>query len=276
MLDADLGRIDGTGEMILRRITQHLKQQHWTGVFIELVIVIVGVFIGTNVTNWNDAHQQQERGRIYTQRLLNDLRIEYARDRSLIEYDADARQAGITAFNGLTRRLVLGDRAILVNAYRAIQFQWYERHAAAFDELLSAGELDLISNPKLRETAVRYYGNSSVTHQLVLEDMRGSEYRRLFTRLVDPDVVLALRKDCGDRSYTSPDGVPGFLSIHYECKLTVNDADVKKAADALRGDPGVLPALRRQIAVYDTEIGNLTYMLNETGIHALFVRDGDK
>ena len=261
--------------MMFTRTMAHLKRQDWMAVLIELVIVIVGVFIGTNVTNWNDTHKQHERGRIYTQRLLNDLRIEYARDRSLIEYDADARQAGITAFDGLTRRRALDNRTVLVNAYRAIQFQWYERHAAAFDELLSAGELDLISNPKLRETAVRYYGNSSTTHQLILEDKRDSEYRRLFSRLVDPDVELALRKDCGDRSYTSPGGVPGFLSIHYDCKLAVDDAAVKKAADALRGDPGLLPALRHQIAVYDTEIDNLTYMLNETGIKALFDK-GDK
>ncbi|MGA9335107.1 MAG: hypothetical protein WBV39_12580 [Rudaea sp.] len=262
--------------MILRRFITHMKDQHWTGVFIELVIVIVGVFIGTNVTNWNDALKQQERSRIYTQRLLDDLRIEYARDRSLIEYDTDARQAGIAAFDGLTKRRALDDRTVLVNAYRAIQFQWYERHAAAYDELLSAGELDLISDPKLRETAVRYYGNSATTQQLILEDMRDSDYRKRFSRLIDPDVALALRRDCGDRSYTSPDGVPGFLSIHYDCKLAVDDGAVKKAADALRGDPALLPALRRQIAVYDVEIGNLTYMLNDTGIQALFARGGDK
>ena len=41
--------------MILRRLTQHLKQQHWTGVFIELVIVILGVFIGMQVQDWNAA-----------------------------------------------------------------------------------------------------------------------------------------------------------------------------------------------------------------------------
>ena len=260
--------------MILSRVIEHLKKEHWTGIAIELVIVILGVFIGTNVTNWNDAHKERERGRIYTQRLLDDLRIEYARDRSLIEYDSDARQAGVAAFDGLTRRRELDDQAILVNAYRAIQFQWYERHAAAFDELLSAGDLNLISDPKLRETAVRYYGNSATAHQLILEDKRDSEYRKRFSRLIDPDVALALRKDCGDRSYTSSDGVPGFLSIHYDCKLAADGAAVKKAVAALRGDPMLLPALRRQIAVYDTEIGNLTYMLNETGIRALFAHGG--
>jgi len=39
--------------MILRRIAEHLKQQHWTGVFIELAIVVLGVFLGMQVSNWN-------------------------------------------------------------------------------------------------------------------------------------------------------------------------------------------------------------------------------
>ena len=47
--------------MILRRIAQHLKQQHWTGVVIELVIVILGVFIGLQVDNWNQARAEHHR-----------------------------------------------------------------------------------------------------------------------------------------------------------------------------------------------------------------------
>jgi len=38
--------------MILRRFMEHLKLQHWTAIGIELLIVILGVFIGTQVSNW--------------------------------------------------------------------------------------------------------------------------------------------------------------------------------------------------------------------------------
>ena len=47
--------------MILRRIAQHMKQQHWTGVFIELVIVVLGVFIALQVDNWNQARAEHNR-----------------------------------------------------------------------------------------------------------------------------------------------------------------------------------------------------------------------
>jgi hypothetical protein len=39
--------------MIFRRVMEHLRRQHWAGVFIELAIVVLGVFLGLQVNNWN-------------------------------------------------------------------------------------------------------------------------------------------------------------------------------------------------------------------------------
>lgn len=40
--------------MLLRRLTQHLEDQNWFAVGLDFVIVVVGVFIGIQVANWND------------------------------------------------------------------------------------------------------------------------------------------------------------------------------------------------------------------------------
>ena len=45
--------------MILRRIIDHVKTQNWTAVGIDFVIVVVGVFIGIQVSNWNDARADE-------------------------------------------------------------------------------------------------------------------------------------------------------------------------------------------------------------------------
>ena len=39
--------------MLLRRITKHVKSQNWFAVCIDFLIVVVGVFIGIQVNNWN-------------------------------------------------------------------------------------------------------------------------------------------------------------------------------------------------------------------------------
>jgi len=45
--------------MIKRRLSERLKQQDWVGVWIELALVMVGVFLGIQVANWNE--QRKER-----------------------------------------------------------------------------------------------------------------------------------------------------------------------------------------------------------------------
>ena len=46
--------------MILRRITEHVKAQNWFAVAIDFVIVVVGVFIGIQVSNAARADRNRE------------------------------------------------------------------------------------------------------------------------------------------------------------------------------------------------------------------------
>ena len=41
--------------MSLAKAVTHLRAQQWTSVFIELAIVVLGVFIGIQASNWNAA-----------------------------------------------------------------------------------------------------------------------------------------------------------------------------------------------------------------------------
>ena len=46
--------------MLLRSITKHVSDQNWFAVFIDFLIVVVGVFIGIQVANWNALSQDRE------------------------------------------------------------------------------------------------------------------------------------------------------------------------------------------------------------------------
>ncbi len=59
--------------MILRRVTEHVKTQNWFAVGIDLVIVVVGVFIGIQVANWNEGRRDQQTERQYLDRLRHEL-----------------------------------------------------------------------------------------------------------------------------------------------------------------------------------------------------------
>ena len=59
--------------MLLRRITEHVRAQNWTAVALDFFIVVVGVFIGIQVSNWNDARAERVLEGEYLERLHADM-----------------------------------------------------------------------------------------------------------------------------------------------------------------------------------------------------------
>ena len=58
--------------MLLRRIKAHIQKENWFAVSLDFSIVIVGVFIGMQVTNWNESRAEYQR----ETQLLQDLKSE--------------------------------------------------------------------------------------------------------------------------------------------------------------------------------------------------------
>jgi hypothetical protein len=65
--------------VILRRLISHFRRQEWTAVWIDLLIVIGGVFIGIQVTNWNDARLAREHEKAVLSALKQEF-LAYERD----------------------------------------------------------------------------------------------------------------------------------------------------------------------------------------------------
>jgi hypothetical protein len=45
--------------MILRRVIQHVRKQDWSAIVIDFVIVVVGVYMGIELGNWNEDREAQ-------------------------------------------------------------------------------------------------------------------------------------------------------------------------------------------------------------------------
>ncbi|MEZ6031379.1 MAG: hypothetical protein R3C46_16765 [Hyphomonadaceae bacterium] len=59
---------------LLARIIDHLRNQHWTAVFLEFVVVVAGVFIGFQLNNWNEERELNQRRDQIIAALVTDLR----------------------------------------------------------------------------------------------------------------------------------------------------------------------------------------------------------
>ncbi|HNS87253.1 MAG TPA: hypothetical protein PKH09_10145 [Parvularculaceae bacterium] len=61
--------------MILRRVIEHVKAQNWTAAALDFVIVVMGVFIGLQVANWNAARRDAREAREYIDRIQEENNV---------------------------------------------------------------------------------------------------------------------------------------------------------------------------------------------------------
>ena len=59
--------------MILARIAKALRKQDWTVVSIEIVVVVLGIFIGLRVDDWNEARKHRVEEARYIAQIIEDL-----------------------------------------------------------------------------------------------------------------------------------------------------------------------------------------------------------
>lgn len=162
--------------MILRRIVDHLRQQHWTAIAIELLIVVLGVFIGTQVSNWNDTRIERNLARGDLSQIAADLRSQVEFQRTL-EDSAKLRIAAVDfihqqAFGTqlpTTLRLSTetwtapavqpfpqGQMDNLLGAVNLVRVS--QRSRNAYQSLLSSGRMAQLQNRALTARLQTYYG----------------------------------------------------------------------------------------------------------------------
>jgi hypothetical protein len=64
--------------MAIRTLARRARDHDWMGFLFEILIVVIGVFLGLQVSNWNQDRMDSARGREYLQRIQGDLRSEIA------------------------------------------------------------------------------------------------------------------------------------------------------------------------------------------------------
>jgi hypothetical protein len=241
---------------VLRHVLSHLRRQDWTAVAIELVVVVIGVFIGMQVTNWNQQRATNEQAEVFTERLKADLRQEDWVYQFLIAYNQEVLANANRAVDALEGKTALSDEALLVSAYRATQYRNRNRHGATYDEMISTGNIGLIRDQTLRETAMRLY-NVATFDNLVREGMQ-SRYREAFRMSLSNDVQRVLGKQCGDRYIKAGDYTAINRNLDYPCTTGLAAQTIAESAKTLRTNPNIVPYLRLRIIDLETRMVDLT------------------
>jgi len=150
--------------MILRRLTRSLQEQNWMAIIIEFVLLVAGVFLGLQVSNWNEARVEAAQEKYILAGIAQDL----GSDRKELRTGAKALRASIGAGNyvlagaGEPRIERLAGAAIAVpktddpgaeqrNGLWGVSVASFypTGSVAAFDALTNSGKLGIIRDPDL-------------------------------------------------------------------------------------------------------------------------------
>jgi hypothetical protein len=246
--------------MILRRIISHFRKQEWTAIGIDFLIVVVGVLVATEVSNWNATRLMRQQGAEFSERLVTDLREEAWGYQFYIEYYDEVLANAERALAVLERRTSMSDETLLIAAYRATQYKRNVRRRATYDELTSTGAIGLIEDAELRGGAMRIF-NAQLLNDLALGEI--SQYRERFRMIVPMEAQDALADACGDRIPVVGDYRSIVDSLDYECALDLQPSALREAAAALRADQTLLMLLRLRVADLKTTVGNLATLSDE-------------
>jgi len=148
--------------MILRRLIEHFRRQEWTAIAIDFVIVVMGVFIGIQVSNWNQYAGERRAEREYLTQLRGDLQNiqkEVAAQIAFEQFHADLANdvyllIQSEASPARTRKINIGLSELTVR--RTLRTQ-----SPTFLDLQGAGRLEIISDAALRAAIISYFYGSS-------------------------------------------------------------------------------------------------------------------
>jgi hypothetical protein len=239
--------------MLLRRLAQSLKTQNWTAIWIEFVLLVVGVFLGIQVSNWNAELETERKARVFTERLRNDLRVEVWRYKALNLYYDDVIDNGLLTLDDLEGRKRLSNEALLIAAYRATQYSEFIQYRGTYDELTSTGNLGLVRDRKLQRMAAEIYGTSLYLN--AKNEGTNSEYRRAFRMLIPVPVQITVTQKCGDLEARVLDYRSIEHPLFYACKTGLTASQIDQAAAALRAQPGLPALLRLRLVNVGTVVG---------------------
>jgi hypothetical protein len=244
--------------MILRRITEHLKKQNWTAAALDLAIVILGVFIGTQVSNWNQARIERRE----TERLLLELRpsLQYFADffNSAKAYYATTRAYSDTAFAGWNSDPAVSDERFVIAAYQASQIHTFNTNGENWAKIFGGERLRDIDDVDVRRGLT---GLMTFNFDQIDQPAIATSYREHVRGVIPVDLQDAIREKCGDRPVADN---PLVIRLPANCDLDLPESRFAAAAADLRAHPELVGELRWHRAAIAAFLANLAIMDGQT------------
>lgn len=144
--------------MLLARLRRSFQEHDWFSGFIELVLLIIGLFIGFQLDRWNDERLQKKQADEYSVQLLDDLTVELRDLDNMIDYLNQVRIYGATALTAWEDNPAADPETLIISFYQASNILPFSSLRGTFDALSNNGLMNLIGGPGFSSRLSAYYG----------------------------------------------------------------------------------------------------------------------
>jgi hypothetical protein len=175
--------------MAVMKLAQRLRAHDWLAAGIEVLIVIVGILVALQVSNWNQGRQEQRLAEEYARRLHGELQSDLRNIASTREFwQKVASYQAVASAHADTGALADGSAWKTVLAYyQASQLRPFELEDTTFTELRAAGELRLLGDTNLSKGLADYYRQTG--SGMIGEILRHNPTYRIQVRGLTPYAV---------------------------------------------------------------------------------------
>lgn len=219
--------------MILRRLATAVREQNWTAVLLEILVVVVGLFLGLQVDDWNRQRNDRTLERQYLERLHEETKAAVSRQRDAERWNGERLR---------TQEVVLG--ALRAGVLREDQLDDFQEglalsgslnplvwHWGVVQELNSTGRIDLLRDTQVRDligqTEIQFRRFSEIVRvaNSAIGILRGQVARRFDAVAYGFGIDDEVRVDF-DFDAISSDGefIAAFSNLHLESARVVTFA----------------------------------------------------
>lgn len=236
--------------MLLRRVIDHVKAQHWTAVALDFVIVVAGILIAFQITEWNEARRERVRERDYLVRIAAEL------DRSIESIRHSVRRSREREEYGrLLIRSVKDPEVVRASPGRFVQAVVQAGYTFSpvirghtFEEIKATGDLDIFRDKALLFDLTEFYTDVlEYTQWHYLRELKQTEYLRRAAGILtyeqlsqatnsddSPDIQAADAMAARARMLERPDFIEWLPTVAERGDDTWTYGEWQKSATSLR------------------------------------------
>jgi len=215
-----------------RKIRQQLITENKFSKYIlyaigEIVLVVIGILIALQINTSNDNRKKSIIKKSYLERLNNDINTELETIEQRIHYYEVVREAAEVTYKQIELINLDGKinkKSFIIRAYLASNIWTYRKANDTYTELISTGDLTLLSDSNLRKELANYYSQLDGLSSYWLSY---TDYRDYIRRLIPVEIQRKIRASCD---------IWEMNQSSVDCNLHLSQNEINKTFSFVLGD----------------------------------------